>query len=121
MIRETFKIFGIQLGIFLLYQSLMYYFIRVLYISHARDFELIFVLFHWLILLVLMIIFFAKKKKGKGFGYLLSFIVIFIIGLGTCTSLYFGNLNEESKEMVDSIRKADSIIMDSIQMANKTF
>jgi hypothetical protein len=87
----------------------MYYLIRVLYISHAKEYEPLLVVFHWLILLILLFYFFKKREKAKAFGYLFSLIIIFVVGLGTCVSLYFGDLNMESKQMVDSCQKADSI------------
>lgn len=87
----------------------MYYLIRVLYIGHAREYEMLLVLFHWLILLALTFYFFIKKERAKAFGYVLSFILILVFGLGTCIELYFGNLDMESKQMIDSFQKADSI------------
>lgn len=46
MNSKALKIIAVQLMIFGIHQSVMYYFIRVLFIGYAREYEMLIVLFH---------------------------------------------------------------------------
>ncbi len=113
MNKETFKILGIQLGIFLIYQFILQYCIRTLHIYELKSTYLNILVLHWVVILILMIVAFVKKKSEKGIGYILSFIIIVIIGFGTCASMIFihgsSGMTREEKSVFDSTTAADSI------------
>ena len=75
-----------------------------------------------------MIGFFVNKKPEKGLGYLLSFIIILVIGFGSCASLIFSKgafgMTREEESVFDSTTAADSIKevrrFDSMMAADST-
>jgi hypothetical protein len=87
MLKESFKVLAIQLAIFLVHQSAMYYFVRVLHLKQFAIIEMPLIIFHWVILVVLMCSCFYQRKTGHAIGYLLSFIIILVIGFGTCATI----------------------------------
>jgi hypothetical protein len=121
MSKETFKILGIQLGIFLIYQLAAHYLVRTLHRNEFIGINANILILHWLVLLILTVVYFSKKQNDKGFGYLNSFLLILVIGFGSCASLFFtngfGGMSAEELQAFDSIRRTDSLSADSIQKA----
>ncbi|MCC7343666.1 MAG: hypothetical protein IT573_01930 [Deltaproteobacteria bacterium] len=54
-------------------------------------FDLGFIFLQILTCWVLSLVFFAKGDAGKGLGFLLSGIVVGVVGFGTCSALLMGN------------------------------
>jgi hypothetical protein len=93
--REIWKVFRLQLLIFISYQLLL----ALLCHSGSGGFlfiDMLPLVLHWVILIILMIVSFAGRKKGAGLGYLISFLVICIVGFGSCwliSGIVDSNLN----------------------------
>jgi hypothetical protein len=81
--RSIWKVMRLQLLIFASYQFLF----ALLLGKQEMGFmflDMFPLALHWLLLLIFMIVSFTSQKKGAGFGYLISFILILIIGFGSC-------------------------------------
>ena len=81
--REIWKVMRLQLGIFLGYQLLLAVAMSLLH-GGFLIIDIFPLVIHWLILFIFMIVNFASKKNGAGLGYLLSLLIIVIVGFGSC-------------------------------------
>jgi glucan phosphoethanolaminetransferase (alkaline phosphatase superfamily) len=117
MKNPIFRIFGLQFGIFVLYQVLAHYMVREQHEQKFININARLLTFHWLLLAILTVVYFVKKKKEQGAGYLLSLAVILVVGFGSCASLVFTNWGPSPEELFrqDSIWMHDSLQADSIR------
>src|SRR4051812_4871115 len=91
--KDILKVLAIQLGIFLFYQGILYYLVCVAGLSQFSGIEMFIVVLHWIVSLVLMIVFLATRRTGTGLGFLISFIILLIIGFGSCAYIFAGGIN----------------------------
>lgn len=77
---ELWRVLGINFGVFMAYQMLMIFVAGDSYLIS----DILPLIAHWLVMLIMMIISFSRGKKMAGIGWLISLIVIIIIGFGSC-------------------------------------
>jgi hypothetical protein len=82
---DLWKVVGMNFGIFVAYQALLVILAGEAFLI-ADTLPLI---VHWVFMLVMMIVQFSRGKRMQGFGYLISLVVIIIIGFGSC--FWIGN------------------------------
>ena len=112
MQKSTFKILALQLGIFLAYQLLIFFFTRRLNETYFVPAESIALSVHAFVLLLLSFIYFRRRETQKAIGVLLPFFIVLLIGMGSCFNDRYPHSSksyESQKRRQDSIRKADSI------------
>ncbi|HET6989961.1 MAG TPA: hypothetical protein VFJ43_01500, partial [Bacteroidia bacterium] len=73
--KEIWKVLRLQLIIFASYQIGLALLFKMSGQSGYLLMDMFPLILHWLILIVMMIVNFANSKKGKGLGYLISFLV----------------------------------------------
>ncbi|CAN5205902.1 hypothetical protein BH09BAC5_BH09BAC5_12230 [soil metagenome] len=85
--KEIWKVMRLQLAIFAGYQILLALLCQLFYHGAFLILDMLPLLGHWILLLILMIVSFSKSKRGAGLGYLISLIIIVIIGFGSCFAI----------------------------------
>lgn len=82
--KELWKVLRLQLAIFAAYQIGLAGLCKMSGTDGFIILDMFPLFLHWLVLIILMIVSFANSKKGKGLGYLISFLVTGIVGFGSC-------------------------------------
>jgi hypothetical protein len=89
MAKTIFKIIGFQFALFFAHQLLMYFLIVHLRLFTLSSFEVLIVGAHLAMLLILMITSFTDKKTANGIAYLISLLLLLVIGFGSCANIVF--------------------------------
>ncbi|MDQ3110377.1 MAG: hypothetical protein M3R17_10835 [Bacteroidota bacterium] len=85
--RQMWKVVMTQLLIFGSYQTALALMFRG---DNSLSFpltDMFFLIVHWMVLLIAMIVYFSNKERKKAIGYLISFLIIAIVGFGSCGML----------------------------------